>query len=227
MASGKRIFISREQNANSVFYQTLATSGFDVHGESLIEFTAVPFTGIPASDWIFFYSKNGVRFFFEQLSTPLSSSIRLATIGPATADFLEENFGHPHFVGDGNAKTTSQQFLKKASGQKILFPRATKSRRSVQKWLIGKAELIDLIVYDNVPKKEIDLPDFECLVFTSPLNAQAYFSKKTYREGQTVVAIGSTTATALLELGIGKILQAESPSEESLAEMVRRHASIE
>ena len=232
MATGKRIFISREQNAGSVFFSILTSRGFEVHGESLIEFAAVPFKGIPASDWIFFYSKNGVKFFFEQvLNLPgwgeVTPMPKLAAIGPGTADYLEENFGHPQFVGDGQAKTTAGQFLKKAKGQRILFPRAKNSRRSVQEWMAGKAELIDLIVYDNIPKKNIGLAGFDYLVFTSPLNAQAYFSNDKFLEEQTVVAIGQTTAAALMDLGIRKILRAKSPSEEHLAEVVLRGLEIE
>ena len=203
MSNDKRVFISREQTTDSVFSRKLSRAGFKVHGELLITITGIPFAEIPHADWIFFYSKNGVKYFFENPLHSLPKTggkpiPKLATIGPGTADFLEENYGHPHFVGDGNAKTTAELFLKRAAGKKILFPRARDSRRSVQQWIEGKAVLIDLIVYDNVPKKDFDLPDFDILVFTSPLNAKAYFSKKKWKDGQKVIAIGKTTKEALM-----------------------------
>ncbi len=217
---GKRIFISRRQTPDSVFYKTLTEAGFSVYGASLIDITPVPFSYVPAVDWIFFYSKNGVRCFFEQVQSGQVSKNKFAVIGPGTADFLEEYFAHPDFVGDGHAETTARAFLPLARGKKILFPRAENSRRSVQQWLEEEAELIDLIVYDNVPKKEFDLPDFDLLVFTSPLNAEAYFSVKKTDRRQTVLAIGSTTASALFQLGIKNVITADNPSEQALAQTI-------
>ena len=214
------IFISREQTPDSVFFQTLTANSHIVHGESLIEFTPVPFDEVPDTDWVFFYSKNGVRYFFEQLKAEMPPGKKFAAIGPGTADYLEERFRHPHFVGNGNAETTAEAFLKMANGQKVLFPRAMDSRRSIQQILEGKAVLVDLIVYDNVPRKTIELPEFDILVFTSPLNAKAYFSQKKIKEHQPVIAIGKTTATSLKKLGVKNIIVPDFPSEEALAQTI-------
>lgn len=185
-----------------------------------MEFSAVPFDGIPEIDWIFFYSQNGVRFFFENISTDQLADVKLATIGPGTAACLAEVFRSANFIGDGAAKTSAETFLPFAEGKKVLFPRAANSRRSVQLELGDRVQSFDLVVYENLPKSNITLPDFDVLVFTSPLNAQAYFSQKKWREGQRVVAIGKTTANALAGLRISKVEVAERPSEEGLAEAV-------
>ena len=161
-----------------------------------------------------------MKFFFEQINKPLPFSSQFATIGPATADYLAEHFGHPHFVGDGHAETTANLFLLKSKGKKVLFPRAMNSMRSVQQYLGKEIEAIDLIVYDNIPKKNIDLPYFDCLVFTSPLNAIAYFSKTAFNENQLIIAIGKTTASALKQSGIKNVIIAEDPSEQSLASAI-------
>ena len=150
---------------------------------------------------------------------------KFATIGPSTADFLEEHFEHPNFVGNGVPTVTALSFLKKAKGKKVLFPRAKNSLRSVQQILEKEIEAIDLIVYENVPKTNFDLPDFDYLVFTSPLNAKTYFTKKKYAEGQEVIAIGETTAAALRELGLEKISVAKTATEKGLAEAVLNHKS--
>ncbi len=212
----KKVFISRQQTQASVFRKALTDKGFEVHGESLIEISAAPFSSFPEVDWIFFYSKNGVKHFFEQLENPLSLPPKFATIGPGTADYMEEHFAHPSFVGDGHAENTAKLFLEKAKGGKVLFPRAKTSERSVQKWLGNGVTAIDLVVYENSPKKDFELPDFDCLVFTSPMNATTYFTKKKYRENQQVVAIGNATASTLNDLGIKNVIIADKPTEPSL-----------
>lgn len=213
------IFISRKQTADSYFYKTLSANGFDVHGESLIEITPILFKEVPEVDWIFFYSKTGIRCFFEnaKLSAPYP---KLATIGASTADYLEENFGHPQFVGNGHPINTAESFLKIAKGEKVLFVRAKNSMQSVQQLLKNEIEATDLIVYENVPKTDFDLPDFDYLVFTSPLNVKAYFSQKKYREGQCLIAIGETTAAALRGMGLSEIVVSEMPSEKGLVDVV-------
>ncbi len=216
----KKIFISRQQTVGSVFCKTLTDNGFGVHGESLIEISPVPFSGFPEVDWIFFYSKNGVKYFFGQLAPPLPPNVRLATIGPGTAGYLEEHFAHPNFVGDGHAGNTARLFSEKIKGKKVLFPRAKNSEQSVQKLLEKGVTAIDLVVYENLPKEDFELPDFDCLVFTSPMNATAYFAKKKYREGQKVVAIGNTTAFALKSLGVENVVVADKPTESSLVAAV-------
>ncbi len=232
----KRIFISRNQNDDSVFYKTLTKHGFDVHGESLINITPFPFDSVPEADWIFFYSKNGVKYFFEQLNNEIIFKNKFATIGFGTAEYLVTHAPAIHcfnrgqlplsFIGDGKAQTTAKAFLKIAKGKKILFPRAKNSQRSVQLILGNKVEAIDLIVYNNIPKKTFDLPEFYILVFTSPLNAKAYFSVKKINDNQLIIAIGNTTAAALNKFGIKKIKIAENPSEEALAKIILTHLSI-
>ena len=245
-----QVFISRQLPVESVFLKKLAEKGFDVHGESLLNFSAVAFDVLPTVEWIFFYSQNAVRFFFQSLAlsdnlmvsdnflelkartknfsdkvsdtTKASDKggIRLATIGASTAQFLQQNFCKPNFIGTGVPESTSEAFLKVAKGQSVLFPRARNSRQSIQKLLGSEMKAIDLIVYENTIKKDIQLIDFEILVFTSPLNVAAYFSLKKLKSFQKVVAIGNTTAEALRKQGVEDIAISKKPSESGLVEAV-------
>ena len=76
--------------------------------------------------------------------------------------------------------------------------------------------MLDLVVYENVVKSHFSIPFCEYLVFTSPLNAKAYFQKYKFKEQQKVIAIGKTTATALKKLGVKKMVIASIPSEQAL-----------
>lgn len=215
----QKIFISRPAPPESAFRRLLEPRGFDVDGRSLVAFSAAPFV-LPASfDWVFFYSSHGVRFFFEQLAKTgitLPRTTRFGAIGPATARVLES----VHFIGDGNPETAAASFRTVAAGKRVLFPRAADSRQSVQLLLGNAVEALDLVVYQNEPLREIVLSDAAVLIFTSPLNAQAYFSKCRLLPGQKVFAIGQTTARALSDLHIVPEAVAPQPSEEALAGLV-------
>lgn len=215
----QKVFISRPTPPESVFRRLLEPAGFEVDGRSLVAFSAVPFVLPAAFDWVFFYSGQGVRFFFEHLAKAeihLPPTTRFGAIGPGTARLLET----VHFVGDGAVKTTSEAFGKIAAGKRVLFPRALQSRQSVQLSLGKTIEALSLIVYDNTPIPEIALSDAAVLVFTSPLNLQAYFSKHRLLRDQKVLTIGPTTAQALIEMGMLPFAVAPQPSEEALAELV-------
>ena len=60
----KTVFISRDLDEYSAFTALLHAAGWQVRGLSLVTLTALPFDEIPEVDWIFFASKNAVRFFF-------------------------------------------------------------------------------------------------------------------------------------------------------------------
>ena len=214
------VFISRNLRPDSVFFKTLNAHGIKIHGERLVEFTGVVFDEIPDADWLFFYSKTGVHFFFQHASAIGIENFRLAAIGQGTADFLMKFSRPPDFTGDGDPVSTATAFLQLAKGQKVLFVRAEDSRQSIRRLLGQNITPLDLVVYKNQPREDFDLPQFDCLVFTSPINAQAYFSKYPFRKNQKVVAIGKTTAAALEALGAKSPVIASAPSEEALAKAV-------
>ncbi len=215
----KKVFISRHLDDGSIFYKTLVANGFAVHGESLLTFNPVPFAHPPSFDWVFFSSKTAVRFFLDNEQCPSLEGVKLAAIGEGTAKALIERGHQPHFIGDGDPAPTAAWFLEVAKGSRILFPRAKESRQSIQRLLGDAISAVDLIVYENFPRSDVDLPDFDALVFTSPMNALAYFSSKTWR-GEVVVAIGETTATALHQIGIQQVHVAVAATEAALATLV-------
>jgi len=216
----KRVFISRNLKEGSVFLKRLVANGFEVHGASLIELSPVEFGEFPPVDWLFFYSKNAVGFFLKLVSKNKIKGIKLAAMGAATAELLATQFKTADFIGDGIPESTASAFVKVASGQRVLFPHAKNSRQSIQKLLGGQIVAFDRVVYENNPRTTIDLPDVDCLVFTSPMNAEAYFFTKEWKDFQKVVAIGQTTAKTLKRLKIKAFTVAKTPSEEGLAEAV-------
>ncbi len=219
------VFITRNLNTDSIFFYELTEVGFEVFGESLIKFELIPFDNFPKTDWIFFYSKNAVRYFENGLSENdkkfIFKNIKLATIGEGTAKITKEILKKCDFIGDGNPKFTSESFLKIAKNQSVLFPRAENSRQSIQKLLTRKIQSFDFIVYKNQPRKDFELPDFEVLVFTSPMNVETYFNKKKLLDNQKIISIGETTSQVLKKMGFSKIITSQKPTELELANTVQ------
>lgn len=219
----KTIFITRNLKPTDFFQTELEEVGFSVSGNSLIEFSKVEFEELPTCEWLFFYSKNAVRFFVEQIDLQFIQSKKIATIGEATADFIRSNYNLKiDFIGTGEPLQTAKAFVSFAANQTVLFPRAESSRQSIQKQLGNTIIQKDLIVYKNQPKADFEIIEADILVFTSPINAQAYFAKANFKANQTIIAIGNTTANALFEMGIKKVKIAAAPSEKGLVETITK-----
>jgi uroporphyrinogen-III synthase len=216
-----RVFISRDLAPDSIFRQRLEAAGYDVIGVSLLQFVAVDCPKIPTTDWIFFYSKTAVPFFFEQVQhQQLSVHAKLAALGVGTAKAIVSAGYQLHFIGTGEPETSAQLFVNQAIGSSVLFPRAKHSRRSVQELLAGRIAVEDLIVYDNVPREDFILPLCDWLVFTSPLNAETYFQRYTLQAKQKIMAIGATTAGALRKLNLSNMHIASAPSEAAMCDLI-------
>ncbi len=216
-----KVFISRELSPDSVFLQKLVAAGYEVIGKSLVQFSSVSFTTLPDTDWIFFYSKTAVGFFFEtSRKADLPINAQLAALGEGTAKAIEKQGFQTNFTGNGEPSATAKAFLNIAKGKRVLFPRAANSRQSIQQLLENQIIVIDLIVYQNEPRTDFALPICQWLVFTSPLNAEAYFQRYPLQANQKILAIGETTAQTLRKLKLINPYISDSPSEEALANII-------
>lgn len=210
------IFISRDLKKDSIF-KALLTNKTQVIGVSLLEFSPVEFEALPVTDWLFFYSKKGIDYCLSQLDD-WSNLPPIGVIGQASADFLLEKYAlEVQFIGTGHPVTTAEQFLPLVKEKKVTFVQAQHSKQSVQKLIAQTIQINNLIVYDNHIKQHFELPTADILVFTSPLNVRAYFSKYSYQIHQKIISIGNVTTDALEQQGIQQIITAEKPSEQALA----------
>lgn len=117
--------------------------------------------------------------------------------------------GHPNDVGIG----FSMLIKKKV----ILFPSAKNSKESIQQIVQKDAsKIINLTIYDNIPKLDFHIEESDLYIFTSPLNVFA-FSKKYQLKNKNCLAIGNSTAKELKNSGVLNALQSPFPTEESLA----------
>jgi len=220
-------FISRPLMPDSEFRSVLRANGWGVFGQSFVKLSALPFEQIPDCDWLFFSSQNAVRFFFQNLEQQSLAlpEVQWAALGPSTARVLESFTDRIDFVGSGEPRGTSQLFRRhharlKIPFGKIVFPAARRSRQSVMTLLNLDFKCTHFEIYDNQPITNPLQRKENVLAFTSPMNAEAYFSQHALLPGQRVAAIGGTTDRTLQKLGIMESAIAALPNEHSLAEAV-------
>ena len=212
----KRIFVSRKLAEESPIL-SVANDSF-VHGQSLIEFKPLQFDR-PEADWIFFYSRNAVKYFFEADNYELYP-YSWATLSQGTADELSKYTLDIDFIGNGKPHEVAEQFVATLGpSEQTCYIRAQHSIDSVRT-LIENSSDFSVPVYSNNPVQDLPTDDFDILIFTSPMNVNCWFDTYKYRE-QMIIAIGDTTANALNIKGVVKVLVAEEPSEKAISEILR------
>lgn len=220
------IFISRKLPKDSPFLEILTSKGYTIIDESLLEFAPVPFSCPKDADWLFFYSKKGVEYFFET-APAFPERVKFAALGEGTAQLLAQYIEKVDFVGEGHPETVAENFKHKTQNQKICFVQAKNSQQSVQKLLVPHAQTQNLVVYDNIisaqPLSQA-AQNAQILVFTSPLNVEAFAQKAELQISRYFcAAIGNTTAKKLVDLGHTNPSIAENPSEMALAELILKN----
>lgn len=215
-----RIFITRDLQENNYFYKTLTASRYLVTAQSLIDIKPIRFSSIPDADWIFFSSSNAVKEFFKQ-KPEIKTGVKFGAIGKGTEVALNINGIKADFVGSSaEIRMVGKEFASLADGKAVIFPQAKDSLRTIQKQLSFQSKIYDLFVYKSTIKKDLNIPEADVVVFTSPSNVEAYFESADLSKVQRVIAIGTTTAAKLKRYGISDPLIPEYPDELGLVQAV-------
>jgi uroporphyrinogen III methyltransferase/synthase len=117
-------------------------------------------------DWLVFSSSNGVRFLLERLSAigrdlRLLGQLKIAVIGPGTADELSRFHLRADLVPDEyRAETLADALKSAAAGKRFLLIRASRGREVLAEELIKAGGIVEqIVVYDSVdvesPQPEI------------------------------------------------------------------------
>jgi hydroxymethylbilane synthase len=221
----KTVFITRFLPENNYFRHALKKHAIEVDARSLIKTYPIihkfdPFI-LKQTDWIFFSSKNAIEYFF-QLKPELTEKTKLAVFGRSSEDTLRRMGRVPDFTGERlgiDITGIAKEFAKLAHGTTVLFPRAKDSLQTVQNELTLETKAIELPIYETVLEKQIEESSADVLIFTSPSNVEAYFSKHLLQSGQKVICLGKSTGKKAAEMGAPYVLP-YSPDDLGLAEAV-------
>ncbi len=164
---GKSVVVTRAREQASGLAGRLAELGAEVIQFPTIEIRPLadyaPVDGIIGKldgfDWIVFTSVNGVTFFWDRLAavgkdTRALGKIRVAAIGPATAQSLRDRGISPDFIPDAYiAESVAQGLVEQGmKGKRILLARAAVARDVLPAILReAGADVSVLPVYETVP----------------------------------------------------------------------------
>lgn len=212
-SSIESIFISSDIDQQNYLIRALEAQQSTVQYHTFIQFSSLDFELPNNINWIFFSSKNGVKFFFDNIKdNTLLNSVKLAAVNQGTAQAIQENGLNVSFIGAGSdLKIISENFDKMASG-KIIFVQAKNSLRSIQKGIQKNKDFETIIAYKNEAKMEIEKRHESSLIFTSPLNVEAYVKHHKLDSNQQIISIGNSTTNKLIELGIYQYKTAFEPT---------------
>ena len=178
--------------------------------------------GVGEFDWVVFTSVNGVRFFYERakalnVSIDKLNRVKVAAIGPATADALERLGRKPDYVPDEYLSEKIAQGLGDVGGKRILLPRADIASKKLPSLLIQRGAIVDEVVAyrtvipnDLTPDrlKQIFAEGVDMITFTSPstvrnfLRAAGAAELERLLKSIKVACIGPVTVQAAKELGV-------------------------
>jgi hydroxymethylbilane synthase len=213
------VFITRNLKDSSLLKRTLDANGVNLNYQSLITFKQIDFTDNPVTDWVFFSSKNSVKYFFEQ-NPKLGGQTKFAAIGKATEGAIKSHGHNCKFVGYSvDTIEIGQQFAEIAKGESVLFPQSDISLQNVQKQM--DAEFVnDLVTYKTTVVASANIPEADVLIFTSPSNVDAFMSLSSITANQKVIALGTSTAKQLQKHNITPAVVPNTPTEVGVLDAV-------
>ena len=185
-------------------------------------------------DWLIFTSVNGVKFFWERLfyagrDSRALSGCKVAAIGPATANELEErgivaDIMPKNFIAEEVAQSILDYEGKNIAGKKILVPRAAKARMILVEELAAAGAVVDVApVYQTIAdtacgqsiEQLIRENRIDCITFASSSTVKNFLdlipsSLLLEHPSVKLAAIGPITANALKENGLSAAIMPSS-----------------
>jgi uroporphyrinogen-III synthase len=192
-----KIYISKTTEDSTWLAEFCKERKWDLVAESMIAFSEMKFEVPEKTDIIFFSSKNGVRYYFNQNELP--NGVQTACVGKETARVLRKHNNEPAFIGEnsGDPVSVGKEFLKFIGEKHVFFPTSNASLHTIAN-LIPEAQKSTASIYETktTPKK---VDDCDIYVFSSPSNVKGFLEKNTVDENAKVIAWGLVTETALMD----------------------------
>lgn len=178
-------------------------------------------------DWVIFTSANGVDRFWRELESMggaprLPKALRVAAIGPATAEALREREVEAEVVPEEYvAEAVAEELTASGSvrGLRILLPRAAGARKVLPERLRAAGARVDEIVAYEARADEqgiaglrraIDAGEVDMVTFTAASTVRCFVEVAgADLGGARVAAIGPITARAARSLGVRVDVEAE------------------
>ena len=247
---GKGVVVTRAREQASGLAAQLTELGADVIQFPTIEIRELPdysyadkaIARLHDYQWLVFTSVNGVRHFWKRMALQHRDSralhgLKVAAIGPATAEALRQRGISPDFIPERYvAEGVVDGMLKLGmKGQAVLLPRAREAREVLPEELQKAGAVVEVLpIYETVPagaKKETVLERLaqgriHCVTFGSSSTVENFLSLipadvlRQHPEVQ-LAAIGPVTAKTLEKHGLPCHIQPEEFTIPSLVDALK------
>lgn len=228
--AGRTVVVTRRKGDEDALSARLAELGASVRELPAIAFAPpedpAPLDGalraLDRFDWVVFTSATAVERTVERLRAlglppARLAALRLAAVGPATADRLARDVRAPDVVPrEAKGETMAAELGPMVRGRRVLFPRPAEGRpETVAGLLAAGAELTTVEAYRTLPVAAgkiaplagwIEAGEVDAVAFASPSAVQAVVAglgaRASVLRTTLVAAIGPTTADALRAAGL-------------------------
>ena len=193
--SGRRIVVTRPRAQARRFMDLLGQHGAEVIPFPTIEIVpTASYERLDAAidrlatyDWLIFTSVNGVQYFTDRLRArqkELSGlrHLKIATIGPATAQAVEALSLHVHAVPEEYRAEALVTVLGEVKGKRVLLPRAAQARAVLPEELQALGAHVDEIAaYETVPPQAAAVQEVRTFLQTGKVDMVTFTSSSTVR----------------------------------------------
>lgn len=229
---GQRIALTREPSQAERLRLRLEALGAEVILCPVLRFVEpddpAPLRGalerLESYDWLLFTSPNGVRTFFEALSSSGDARrlgrAKIGVIGPGTGAALQQQGLQPDLVpqrsvAEGLLEALQQHPMQE---QRVLIPRAQEAREVLPEELIRRGARVEVVpCYKTImPEPPPQLAEVDRVVLMSSSAARHF--RQLCAGNPECVCIGPITAETARQLGFTRLLQAQRYDEDGVVE---------
>ncbi len=197
----KKVLITKRLHSNS-YLKKLTDYNLDITDISFIQTSAIEnTTRLPNCNWIFFNSRNAVKYFFE--SGYKITNQQVACVGAQTALELGKHHTNIDFIGVSNdIEKIAEAFIPLCKNQIVLFPSSTTSLRSIGSFIQMYCNIIHFPIYQTVEQHHTLHKHFDSIIFTSPSNVRGFMHNNKISDNTKCIAIGLSTKAELVKQGL-------------------------
>ncbi len=253
--SGFSILVTRARRQAASLVRRLEELGATVYVMPVVEIGPPPdpaavddvIARLPGFQWLVFTSVNGVEAFLNRLEESghdlrAVAHVRLAAIGPKTAEALRARNLRPEFVPpDYCSESLATTLVPRVAGQRVLLARADRGRELLHEQLAAVAIVEQVAVYSQLDCVHADADILRLLhqgkidfvTLTSANIARSFArlldeaSKQRLGRRTRLVTISPITTAAAREVGIPVAAEAAESTMEGLVEAVLKLVSRE
>lgn len=246
--AGVTVLVTRARAQAASLVRLLEDAGATVRAMPVIEFidpedwapTDSAIDALDSYEWVVFSSANAVERFVARLTLrgvafPAAGEVRVAAVGPATANRCREYGIEPDMVPDkAIAEGLIEEFerLGLGPGTRVLVPRAAKAREILPETLRGRGAVVDVApVYRTVAAvadpdvvAQIVAGGIDVVTFTSPSTVDSFFDSlagtgaEAPARALVFASIGPVTTTALVKRGLTAHAEAQEHTSAGLVD---------